>query len=190
MSEEYNQLLKEYRRLAKRADQRLVRLEAYQHDKGFKTATRWAYAKALNDIKKWSGENAKRFNVKPPENTTSLKAKIQDIKNFIESPTSTKRGIEKVYKKKADTINRKYGTDFDWEDLANYYLSGTAEKLNEQYGSKTVLRAIASIQKTEKSEIEAIKESKSKHLKLQDKIVDKVVNEILSDSGIDILSLL
>lgn len=183
---DHDELVKEYRKLAKRADQRLVRLEAYQHQKGYRTATKWAYAKAMKDIKKFDGENAKRFNTKPPASKTMLIAKIQDIKSFLESPSSTMKGIKSVYKKKADTVNKKYGTKFTWEDLANYYMSGEAEKLNEQYGSKTALRAIAVIQKTGKKEVEKIKELSDKHKKVSDKVVQKAVDDILADEGIDL----
>lgn len=184
---DYNELLKEYRKLAKRADQRLVRLESYKYDKGFKTATKWAYSKAMRDIKTWSGDNAKRFNTKAPETIQGLKAKIQDIKNFLDAPSSTKKGIIKVYKKKADTINKKYGTSFTWESLAKYFLSGTAEKLDAAYGSKTALKSIAEIQKHEKSEIKAIQESDSKHLQVDDDIVEGVIDSILDDLNISFL---
>lgn len=183
---DYESLLKEYRKLAKRADQRLVRLESYKHDKGFKTAIKWSYAKALRDIKSWSGSDAKRFNTKPPESVAGLKAKIQDIKNFLESPTSTKKGIMNVYKKKADTINKRYGTNFTWENLANYYMSGMAEKLDAEYGSKTALKSIAEIQKHDKEEIQAIQKTSESHLQIEDKIVKATVNKILEDEGLNL----
>lgn len=187
---ERDDLLKEYRRLAKKADQRLVRLEAYQHDKGFKTATKWAYSTAMKDIKRYSGPNARRFNTKPPENINTLKAKIQDIRSFIDSPSSTKKGIVSVYKKKADTINKKYGTKFTWEDLANYYLSGTAEKLDSKYGSKTALESIGEIQKLRKKEVDLIQDSADKYKVVDDNIVNKAINEILKNQDLDILSLI
>ena len=143
---EYNELVKVYRTLAKSADQRLVRLEAYQHDKDFKTATKWAYARAMHDIGQWSGAEAKRFNTAPPKSTTQLLAKIQDIKHFLESPTSTKKGIIDVYKKRADTLNRNMRKNdpswknLSWKDLAQYYESALNEKLDAQYGSKTALK--------------------------------------------------
>lgn len=183
---EYDDLVKEYRQLAKRADQRLVRLEGYQYKDGFATATKWAYSKAMRDIKRWSGEEAKRFNVKPPANVNQLKAKIADIDNFLESATSTMKGIKQVYKSKADTVNKRYGTNFNWEDLANYYSSGMAEKLSREYGSKTALKSIAEIQKKGKELVEDIKKHKEKHLYVEDKILDKTVNDILNKKGLDI----
>ena len=185
-----SELLKEYRKLAKRADQRLVRLERYSEEENFQTATKWAYARAMRDIKQWSGEEAKRFNTKPPENMQQLQAKINDIKQFLENKTSTKAGIIKVYKQKADTVNKKYGTDFTWDDLADFYTSGTAEKLDKVFGSKTVLKAVAVIQDSKKEIADAIKENRDKHLRVKDPIVENTVNKILNDQGIDISMLL
>lgn len=182
-------LEKEYRRLAKKADQRLVRLESYEHDKGFKTATKWAYAKAQKDIQKWGG--TKRFNTKPPESKAQLEAKIADIKQFLESPTSTKAGISEVYKKRADTINKKYGTNFKWTDLAEYYMSGMADKMDAKFGSKTALKTIAQAQKSKKNVINAIKEGSTKNLKLSDsENVNKKVQDFLEENGTEFSKLL
>lgn len=185
----YEELEKEYRRLAKRADQRLVRLEAYRHDKNFKTATQWAYAKAEKDIEKWGGKN--RFNTKPPESKSQLEAKIADIKQFLESPTSTKAGITKVYKKRADTMNKKYGTNFTWENLAEYYNSGMAAKMDAQLGSKTALKMIGQAQKNKKDVISAIQEGSERNLKLAgSENVNKKINKFLKDNGTDFSKLL
>ena len=140
-----------YRRLAKTADQRLVRLESYEHDKYYKPATQWAYARAQHDIRKWTGQGpgAKhlRFNTAPPDTQEKLISKINDIKSFLSSPTSTKKGITDVYKKRADTVNKKYGTSFTWQQLAKFYDSGQAELWDQYFGSKTAFKTIAEIQK-------------------------------------------
>ena len=74
-------LEKEYRKLAKRADQRLLRLEEYAGRKGFSGILSFAYRVAKRDIRSWSGDTQKkpRFNTAPPKNTNQLKAKIADI---------------------------------------------------------------------------------------------------------------
>jgi hypothetical protein len=189
VSTEYDNLVAEYRRLAKRADQRLVRLEAYSHDEGFKTAKQWAYARAQKDIAHWGG--GKRFNTAPPKSKAQLKAKISDIKQFLESETSTKKGIINVYKRKADTINKRYGTHFTWENLATYYKSGLAEKMNNSFGSKTALKVIGTMQKNDKDVIKAIKEHSEKNLQLSDnKIINTKINDFLGENGLDISKLL
>ena len=47
----YAALVKEYRKLAKRADQRLVRLERYAQQPKYSNVTQFAYKKAMRDIR-------------------------------------------------------------------------------------------------------------------------------------------
>lgn len=151
MSNEREQLLKTYRKLAKRADQRLVRLEGYRHDKGFKGITEYAYKTAMRDIKSWSGARATRFNTAPPpENPKGrdpnrlLKEKIADIEKFLASPTSTKKGTLAIHKKRADALNKSeelFGdeqADFTWQEWANFW-----EKVGSKYHDKNIDYRIA-----------------------------------------------
>ena len=185
MPYDQKELEKIYRTLAKAADQRLVRLEAYQHDKGFKPATEWAYARAQRDIQAWSGAEANRFNTAPPASKVDLVAKINDIKHFLQSPTSTKQGIIDVYAKRAASLNEtmrakdKNWKDLTWKDLAQYFDSALHEKLDKQYGSKTMFKAINRIKQKEKEIAKDIKEKKDIHEKVSADMTDIVVNNIL-----------
>ena len=132
-----------YKRLAKVADQRLVRLEQLSEQAGYENAWKWAYKSAQKDIEKWGG--SKRFNTAPPSDQRQLKAKINDIKAFLGAKSSTKSGITEVYKKRAKTWNEKYGTDVSWEDLAKYYSRGINKKLERDMNSDVVNKAIAVI---------------------------------------------
>lgn len=138
-----------YRRLAKQADQRLVRLEAYSYDKGYKRIKNWAYRKALKDIKHWSGEDATRFNTSPPTkqkgevkivDTQKLEAKIRDIRSFLEMPTSTKSGVMATYKNRAASINASQGTNLTWEQLADLFENDQTKDLIKDYDSGKTLR--------------------------------------------------
>lgn len=188
----YNELLKEYRKLAKRADQRLVRLEEASKQANYQTATKWAYERAKRDIEKWAGHSVlkPRFNVKPPENAQQLQAKINDIKTFIEAPTSTKTGITNVYKERAKTLNKNYGTNFKWQDMAAYYQSGMAQKLSEQFGSKTALKTVAEVQKNKKKILEDIEKSKSINIVVDDEMIQHTVNELVKGSGVELTELI
>lgn len=184
-------LEKYYHRLAKTADQRLVRLESYEHDKYFKPATQWAYSRAQHDLQKWTGKGpgAKklRFNTAAPKGEEKLISKINDIKQFLSSPTSTKKGIIDVYQKRADTVNEKYGTRFDWKSLAKYYDSGQADLWDSKFGSKTALRIIGKIQKEGKKVIEKINEAVTKDQKAEDKsMADAMVRKALKDNELNI----
>lgn len=150
INKQLNESLEQYyRRLAKQADQRLVRLEklAAQGDPGYQGVLSWAYARAEYDIShKWGGSSTKpRFNTKPPEDVNALKAKINDIQSFLEDQTSTKAGIKASYKKKADTFNENHGTNLKWDDWAEY-LDRFGVSLYDKYGSTVMNRVIKTVQ--------------------------------------------
>lgn len=187
-----------YRRLAKTADQRLVRLERLQGQEGFGGVLDYAYQRAQRDIKQWSGENATRFNTKIPDNMNMVKAKINDMKTFLGSQTSTKIGIMKTYESRANTINEKYGTNVDWEDIHDYYAKNKNARADKAFGSKVAVKAIGVIQnwlgkgpdedKYWKPEEEQKSLDELKHLAWQrkedftftkDKIVNEAVKKIL-----------
>ena len=182
-----------YRRLAKTADQRMVRLERAAEQKYYKPATQWAYARAQKDLQKWAqpGKDQKvlRWNTKLPKGE-DLIAKINDIKTFLESPTSTKKGITEVYKKRADTVNKKYGTKFTWQQLAKYYDSGQASLWDSKFGSKTALRTIAELQKNKKRLIKDITDADAKDIRVDNKVLEKTVQRALKDQGLNVKDLL
>lgn len=184
----------EYRKLAKRADQRLVRLEKYASEGGkYKSVKQYAYRVAMRDIRAWSGENATRFNTKPPSNTNQLKAKIADIKKFLSSASSTvgrtkeTRGISEIYEQRAKTLNDRYGTDFTWKDLATFFESGVNEKLDQQYDSKTKMEMIAVVQANKRKINSAIKKGTDVNLNLDDDVLENEINNILSTYGKDLI---
>lgn len=178
----YNDLVKEYRKLAKRADQRLVRLEKLSTQKDFKQVKQWAYKNAVTDALEWGASPDKpRFNIKPPSSTISLKAKIQDIKNFLEKPTSTRSGIIDVYEQKAQTLNEKYkdyGLNLNWSDVGTFFESSLYKKLSKKYSSGTVIRAIATIKKNESKVIKDFDQHKASHIKTEDN--DMIINDAIS----------
>lgn len=196
-TDKYKSLVKEYRKLAKRADQRLVRLENYAKEKpGLTSILQYAYRRAVRDIRSWSGEREKmRFNTKPPSNTNQLKAKIADIKNFLNSQTSMIGSAEKgtgiigVYQKRVNTINERYGTSFTWESLAKYYDSGFSKKLDEKIkDSQTLMRTIGKIQDHEDEIKEAIRTNDKIHIEVDDPVVEFEVDKVLKDYGINDIS--
>ncbi|MBO7691250.1 MAG: hypothetical protein J6T10_01285 [Methanobrevibacter sp.] len=180
MPDDYDELVKVYRTLAKSADQRLVRLESYQHDKNFAPATKWAYARAMHDIESWSGSEASRFNAAPPASKVDLLSKIQDIKHFIESPTSTKKGIIDVYQRRANTINKKYGTKLTWKDLAQYFDSAANDKLDKQFGSKTAIKVYSALKKNQSEILKDIEEKKDLHVKVSDEVLQDTINDYIN----------
>ena len=148
-----------YRRLAKVSDQRLVRLEELSTKTYFKNVLKYSYATAINDIEIF-GEGT-RFNTKPPSDRRLFNEKIMAMRRFLSAPTSTKAGIIETYQKRADTINKNYGTNFTWQEITDYYNKGIADKLSKEYGSRTALYAIGKILQRKKELLAGIKENKS-----------------------------
>ena len=168
--------LQYYRRLAKVADQRLVRLEKLAETPNFENVTAYAYARAQRDISRYT--EGHRFNTKPPlnkdgtVNTRLLNEKIADIKTFISSVSSTKVGIISTYQKRAKTLNDKYGTAYSWEDLADYFQSGDFEKHKKDYGSETIFKALGKIKRAENKVLQDIDNNNKRQ------ITDKVALDV------------
>ena len=169
--------LQYYKRLAKVADQRLVRLEKLEQTPNFENVTAYAYARAQRDISRYT-EGGHRFNTKPPlnkdgtVNTRLLNEKIADIKTFISSVSSTKAGIVSTYEKRAKTLNDKYGTSYSWEDLADYFQSGDFEKHKKDYGSETIFKALGKIKRAENKVLQDIDNNNKRQ------ITDKVALDV------------
>ena len=176
--------LQYYRRLAKTADQRLVRLERLAKQEGFQNVTKWAYARAMKDIQHWSPSGT-RFNTAPPKTSQGLTAKIADIRNFLEMKTTGKRDILDTYKKRADTINKKYGTNFTWENIGSYYESKLHETLSKHFGSLTEVRMIGELQKNMDSIIQSIEKNEEINIRVEDKQLKKTIEKALQTIDIN-----
>ena len=134
-----------YRRLAKAADQRLVRLEKLQGEDEFKSVTSYAYRKAMENINFYTPGGA-RFNTAAPADSRLLKEKIMDIRSFLEAPTSTKQGIIETYIKRTETFNKTNGTSFTWQELATYLEKYPHGKM-KGFGYETSIKAVGIIQR-------------------------------------------
>lgn len=155
---------KYYRRLAKAADQRLVRIEQLAQNPLYSNVTKFAYEKALEDIHKWNGETASRFNTVPPAAPEDMQLKIEQMKSFLGKQTSTQAGINLMYKRMANTINAKYGTNFTYQQIMKYYSSNQNEKWSNMFGSKTALKVIGNIQKSAKKLKKEISDEDKKNI--------------------------
>ena len=182
-----------YTRLAKQADQRLVRLEKLSTEPGYENVTKWAYAQAQYDIKALFGDDRTRFNVKPRKlksgkySEKQMQAAISSMKQFLLSPTSTKGGINKVYGERAKTINERYGTDFNWKELAQFFENDMDSILDLQYGSKTKMRSIGTIQRHQWKSVDDVNEyieyAKSHNMKVPDDEVVNMAKKMLEKHG-------
>ena len=182
-----------YTRLAKQADQRLVRLEKLTTESGYENVTKWAYSQAQHDIKALFGDDRTRFNVKPRQlksgqfSEKHMQAAISSMKQFLLSPTSTKGGINKVYGERAKTINERYGTDFNWKELAQFFENEMDSLLDLQYGSKTKMKAIGTIQRHQWNSADDVTDyveyAKSHNMKVPDNEVVAMAKTLLDKHG-------
>lgn len=189
--ESYDYLVQRHKQLAKAADTRLRRLEALSGEKGFGSVLNWAYAKAKKLIRKWSGENAEYFDVKPPSKMQSLRAKIKDMERFMAMPSSSKRTLVKLYKQRAETLNKQYGTKFTWESMGSFFESREWEDMEKDYGSDTAIMVIGEFQKHEDDEklLNAIEQSGKSNLKLENRKVSDAIDDMLNKYGLGVFDL-
>lgn len=182
--EAYKTELQEFRKLAKRADQRLRELERLANDQGYSNVKSWAYKKAMRDIKHWSGEGRATFNRDAPRNLNSLRAKRRDVEDFLNAVSSTKRGIDKMYRRRAESINQKYGTNFSWEQLGNVFDNKEENIIYEKAGGKSYLKAINYLNQNEKSIMKQLMSGDKVTVRTGNRKANQVVKEILDNYGI------
>lgn len=121
ISQEQKELYEELKKLAKRANQRIVRLEReFGKDK-------WA-VKNLRDrldtqkLNAWTKTGRIKYN--KSMSITELRAVTKATKQFLNSQTSTKRGIKQVRKKQIESLRISLSTDekeFTFEEAETFY---------------------------------------------------------------------
>ena len=105
----------------------------------------------LNETIRIQGETIKTqsetISKQSETNINQLKAKINDIKTFLGSESSTKSGISSTYQQRVSTINKKYGTRYQVDDLQKLFSSSLWKKMEvKNYDSDTIMKAIGYIQ--------------------------------------------
>lgn len=142
-----------YKRLAKAADRRLRDLEDLSKNPKYQHVLDWAYRNAMYDLRYLYGDKRTRFDVKLPETKLSAidqkryMARINAVKRFLEAPSSLKSSIDEVYDKRANTLNERYGTDYNWQTVGKIFESGIHSRISKLFESKTAVRVIAKLQK-------------------------------------------
>ena len=187
-----SKLFKEYMRLAKQADKRLERLENLskkpKRDKSGKYVTNiykgvlsYAYAVAQYDIdKSWGGAGKKpRFARKHPKTEEEIRQKMKDIEKFLSLQTSTKGGIDKSYKKRSETLNKKYGTKFTWQEWARFGVRGFWAQTDGKATYNELIEVAAKQKENEKlyKETSAIIKGENVKSKVKPKMIKKLEKE-------------
>lgn len=130
LNAEHQKLFNELKKLSKRANQRIVRLE-----REFGKDT-WATKKlrdrlATEPLQAWTKTG--RVKVNKSMTITQMKATIKATQQFLNSKTSTKRGIKQVRKTTIKNIAKSLGTEE--EDLSNDEAETLYNMLSDDYVS-------------------------------------------------------
>lgn len=174
-----------YRRLAKQTDQRLLRLERLADQPYFKGVKTYAYGLAAKDAREWGGSADKpRFNIDPPDNKKQLQAKINDMIRFLNSPTSTKSGIIKMYQKRTDALNKRFGTNFTWQEAGRFF-ENEKDKFSKDWVSSMVLTSIGVMQKNPEKFVSDMVDFTDKHKTVSDAEINNAIIEKLHKDGIN-----
>lgn len=131
-----SELLQLRRKLAKRINQRMIRLEAKGLTQG------GAYADYQNILNRFFG-GAKRI----PENLNIYKhlprTEVSAMQKLLKEKTSTVQGWNEVMEARVQTMYKKYGVQFkNNQELYDFINSLEFEALSRLYSSKQALRLI------------------------------------------------
>lgn len=177
------ELLSEYHKIAKAADRRLRNLEKASMQQDFRDAKRWAYASAMKDIEARFGDGINRFDRKLPDQIkkTSIISAINDVKKFMEAPSSTKTGIIETYRKRAESLNAKYpGLNATWQQLAKLFENNTFDNMLSKMTSAQIFKQIAKKKTSDRKDISRkIREADDKIKRVSDnQIFDAILSEL------------
>lgn len=160
--ERLDSLKAEVRKLAKRANQRMVRIERWESDN-----SSYAYNNA-QDYLESKGRN--RFKENPTKMTESeLQSELYRINKFLEAKTSTKSGTLEVIKNKKETTKEyaknKFGkemTNTEYDELIDILkFRKQYKKIHRILGSPRTFQSLVNTTKEEKDELVRIFEGMS-----------------------------
>lgn len=187
------ELMQDYKKLAKSADRRLRALEGARYKKGFEAITQYAYKRAMHDIGR--GERG-RFDISVKNMTyNEILGRMNDVRRFYQSPTSTILGTRAVYVANAEKFNENFGTNFTWQQLAVLFDKDTglyAKITNDdnKLGSPRIVRAIAIMKQNKKQVLSAIEKNKDINIVDEDKPALQTLQYIINSYPDDVKKLL
>lgn len=186
-------VLADYEKMRRLANDRLANIENAKETKdGMENVLKYAYKRAVHDL-----NGATRFpTMKSIEdlNYNGVVGRLNAMRRFLRSETSTIRGVQATYKKSAKAFNKKYGTDFSPSDLAKFFNKDTGlyEKIKNStdYGSETIMLAIAEIMANREEKLKEIEELSERHQQVPDGLVKQAVKDITSQFSDDVRGLI
>lgn len=164
-----NDLKAEYHKLATQANRRMTMLEKLSQNPDYKAVLGYAYKDVAHELKirgldRFS-HDIEKFSASKTD-IRELKGLINIAEEFLNAPSSLKSGIDAVYRGRADTLNKKYGTDFSGSDMKNFFDSSIWDKLKNKFGSGAAMKTIAAIQKNKDDILQEISDARSAHRRI------------------------
>ena len=186
-------VLADYGKLTRLANDRLREIEKRATTDGLTSLTEYAYKRAVHDL-----QGATRFASKEKIenlNYNAIVKRMNDMRRFLRSKSSTTRGVKAMYSQNAKRFNAKYGTNFTQSQLAKFFNKDTGlyEKIkskNPDWGSETVMKAIAQIRQNKDEVLEQMERENKNHIDTDSVKVNEVINELLTEYGDDVKELL
>lgn len=164
------ELQAEYQKLAKTANRRMYKLEKLAEHPDYKAVLGYAYKDVAHELEiRGLGRRFPMSVARMSANKTdirALKALINTLQDFLDAPSSTKRGIDKTYSRRAQSLNKQYGTDFTPENMRDFFEASVWKKINDRFGSKTAMRVIGAIQKNADTIIQEVNDARRRHKKI------------------------
>ncbi|MBQ0140555.1 MAG: hypothetical protein KBT36_14830 [Kurthia sp.] len=169
------ELRNEYVRLAKRADQRLVRIEQ-KKNLGMQ---RYLYQQVNRQLGK---QGKPRFNRQVPTTEKALRKRIEMVNKFLESEYSlksaTNKKVAELNKQRTATLNSRLGTNFTPSQMKNFWESGLFDKIKARgYDSDQIMVSAGKIKALDitKAKVEKYLENN----KEVDNPEDEITNQLL-----------
>ena len=184
-TERQKELLKEYRTLRDRANERLRALEKLSDNPDFENVLGYAYRLVQRDVKELGLGDVSKVRYRTPKNTNKLESALKRVKNFLDMDTSTKSGIVDVYMKNTEALNKKFGTNFTWQEMKNYLDSINWNEIKKEYGSGRVIAAIKSLRENNIKAEDIEKNSKKYKVITDSKSVESDWTKRIAQSGLN-----
>lgn len=179
-------LLSDYAKMTRLANDRLRAIEKVQETDGYEAITKFAYKRAVHDL-----GGATRFpSAKKIEdmNYNYVTKRLQILRRFLKSESSSKRGVQAIYKRNAAEFNKNYKTNYTSSQLAKFFDKNTGlyEKIKKdhpEYGSETIMKAIAQIEHNKDDILESIEKEIANHIEVEEVKVEEAANQFISEYG-------
>lgn len=185
-------VLADYDKMRRLANDRLRAIENAKTTKdGLENVLQYAYKRATHDL-----NGLTRFpSAKAIEELgyNSIVGRLNAMRRFLMSESSTVRGVQNIYKRNAEAFNKNWKTNLTTTQLAKFFNKDTGlyEKLkNAGYGSETIMLAIAEIQADREEILDKIRETDKQHQVVsKDPLVQAAIDTAVGEYGDEVVEL-